>query len=46
MQRVIEFSLGEYYHIYNRGVDKRIIFLDNCDKDRFQSRFSNSETNR
>jgi len=36
MQRVIEFSLGEYYHIYNRGVDKRIIFLDNCDKDRFQ----------
>ena len=36
MQRMIEFSLGEYYHVYNRGVDKRTIFLDSLDKDRFQ----------
>lgn len=26
---------GEYYHIYNRGVDKRHIFLDQYDVDRF-----------
>jgi putative transposase len=35
MQRIIEFSEGEYYHIYNRGVDKRNIFLDSGDHDRF-----------
>ncbi len=35
MQRSIEFSEGEYYHIYNRGVDKRNIFLDKGDRDRF-----------
>jgi len=29
--REISFTNGEYYHIYNRGVDKRIIFLDNQD---------------
>jgi len=27
----IIFTNGEYYHIYNRGVDKRIIFLDDED---------------
>jgi REP element-mobilizing transposase RayT len=26
---------GEYYHIYNRGVDKRTIFLDEIDLNRF-----------
>ena len=26
---------GEYYHIYNRGVDKRIIFLNKYDYNRF-----------
>ncbi|MDP3710300.1 MAG: transposase [bacterium] len=26
---------GEYYHVYNRGVDKREIFLDNYDRLRF-----------
>ena len=36
MQRKISFSLGEYYHLYNRGVDKRTIFFDNTDRDRFQ----------
>lgn len=26
MERKFVFSVGEYYHVYNRGVDKRIIF--------------------
>jgi putative transposase len=34
MQRNIDFSVGEYYHIYNRGVDKRHIYLDLSDKER------------
>ena len=29
------FSEGEYYHVYNRGVDKRDIYLDNADRLRF-----------
>ncbi len=29
-----EFIIGEYYHIYNRGVDKRKIILDKFDLDR------------
>ena len=29
------FEIGEYYHIYNRGVDKRKTFLDKYDLDRF-----------
>jgi putative transposase len=29
------FAEGEYYHFYNRGVDKRIIFLDERDYERF-----------
>ncbi len=33
--RNIEFSIGEYYHIYSRGVDKRPIFLDDRDRERF-----------
>ena len=35
MQRKFEFSVGEYYHIYNRGVDKREIFLSDHDRSRF-----------
>ena len=35
MQRTIEFSEGEYYHIYNRGVDKRDIFQSDRDGERF-----------
>lgn len=35
MLRTFDFSLGSYYHIYNRGVDKRIIFLDKQDHERF-----------
>lgn len=30
-----QFSPGEYYHIYNRGVEKRNIFLTNKDRWRF-----------
>lgn len=33
--RNIEFANGEYYHIYNRGVDKRTIFEDTDDFRRF-----------
>lgn len=33
--RILEFSLDEYYHIYNRGVDKRVIFVDEADHERF-----------
>ncbi len=29
------FANGEFFHIYNRGVDKRIIFVDGYDIDRF-----------
>lgn len=35
MNRKIIFSVGEYYHIYNRGNDKREIFLDDFDRQRF-----------
>ncbi|MBU1956439.1 transposase [Patescibacteria group bacterium] len=33
--RKIPFANGEYYHIYNRGVDKRNIFKDIHDRNRF-----------
>lgn len=36
MERKFKFSEGEYYHIYNRGVDKRDLFLDEADRKRFQ----------
>ncbi len=35
MQRKDPFVVGEYYHVYNRGVDKRIIFNDSQDYRRF-----------
>ncbi|MDO8482603.1 MAG: hypothetical protein Q7S86_02175, partial [bacterium] len=31
MSRNLEFSIGEFYHIYNRGVDKRKVFLSKND---------------
>jgi putative transposase len=34
-QRKVSFALGEFYHVYNRGTDKRDIFLDNRDYKRF-----------
>ncbi len=33
--RKITFSLDEFYHLYSRGVDKRLIFLDDDDRNRF-----------
>lgn len=35
MERKISFVEGEYYHLYNRGVDKRTIFLSAHDYKRF-----------
>ena len=35
MARKLTFSLGEWYHCYSRGVDKRIVFVDGRDADRF-----------
>ncbi|MDP2788904.1 MAG: transposase [bacterium] len=35
MQRKVLFSPGEYYHIYTRGVEKRKIFLNEKDHERF-----------
>lgn len=31
VERKISFAIGEYYHLYNRGTDKRIIFKDKAD---------------
>jgi len=35
MERKVSLENGEVYHIYNRGVDKRVTFLDPEDSDRF-----------
>ncbi len=35
MQRKDQFVEGEYYHLYNRGNSKQVIFLDDQDRDRF-----------
>lgn len=35
MERKVSFVEGEYYHVYNRGVDKRTIFFNNYDYKRF-----------
>lgn len=45
--RKISFVAGEHYHVYNRGVDKRIIFQDLEDLRRFltcMNEFNNLET--
>lgn len=34
---MIDFSIGEYYHIYNRGTDKRIIFTEPHNYSRFMA---------
>jgi len=39
MSRDIKFVDGEYYHIYNRGVEKRKIFLSRKNYERFLSLF-------
>lgn len=33
--RNIKFQTGQYYHVYNRGVDKRAIFSEDQDRHRF-----------
>lgn len=33
--RPIQFTTGEYYHVFTRGIDKRSIILDQEDSDRF-----------
>jgi len=35
MERKFNFSVGEFYHIYNRGNDRRGIFLNDSDFERF-----------
>ena len=35
MNRTIRFSVGEFYHLYNRGNDRRVIFRNNDDHTRF-----------
>jgi putative transposase len=35
MARAFTFAPGEFYHLYNRGADKRNIFLTRGDRDRF-----------
>ena len=35
MSRNIEFEPEEYYHLYNRGTEKRIIFRHDKDRNRF-----------
>ena len=36
MERKVPFEIGEFYHVYNRGVDKRKIFFVDRDWDIFQ----------
>ena len=33
--RKFKFTNGEFYHVYNRGVDKRAVFMNHYDFDRF-----------
>lgn len=35
MARRIEFGIDEYYHVYDRGIEKRKLFLDVRDHERF-----------
>lgn len=35
MTRKFRFSVNEYYHVYNRGTDKRVVFMDEEDYQRF-----------
>jgi putative transposase len=36
MTRKFDLSIGEFYHIYNRGTDKRLVFIDEYDYERFR----------
>jgi putative transposase len=46
MKREVPFVTGEYYHIYNRGVDHRNITLDERDSDRFVLSLGSFNTDR
>ena len=35
MSRDLTFAVGEYYHVYNRGVEKRVVFNNEFDYQRF-----------
>jgi len=35
MTRTFSFAPGEFYHLYNRGTEKRNIFMSRADRDRF-----------
>jgi putative transposase len=35
MARTFSFAPGEFYHIYNRGTEKRNVFMSRADRDRF-----------
>jgi putative transposase len=35
MERKFNFSVDEFYHLYSRGVDKRVVFDDDNDRSRF-----------
>jgi len=37
MERKVKFAPKEYYHLYSRGVEKRKIFLDTKDHERFMA---------
>nr|KKS48745.1 MAG: Transposase [Candidatus Giovannonibacteria bacterium GW2011_GWF2_42_19] len=46
MGRISRFATGEFYHIFNRGLDKRMVFLDSEDAERFlqsMQEFNSSE---
>lgn len=43
--RLLEFSTGGYYHVYNRGTDKRNIFSDSSDYERFLAAVLKSKHN-
>lgn len=37
MTRPFSFAPGEFYHVYNRGTEKRNVFMSRADRDRFLS---------
>src|SRR3989344_3683860 len=47
MGRNMSFAIGEFYHLYNRGTEKREIFIEPSDYDRFMLLFyiCNSDKN-
>ena len=35
MERKVPFQTGEFYHLYTRGVEKRTVFTNEVDSERF-----------